>query len=372
MKLNSTPPFFSSKYLILFLHLFGWALILTFPFLVNANNPHAPRTNLLLIAPISAIILFYLNYFIFVPKFLFRKKHLFFILLLIGGFLFIYLLNSFFFNLNIEKFEFTNQGIDHFNHNGPPWEKRGMPPGRDLRPLFSSLSIGLIVIGISTSLRFYEKIKRNDRLQIDIMNQHLNTELAFLKNQINPHFLFNSLNSIYALAYRKSDHTTEAILKLSEILRYILYDAKDDLVPLELEIKHINNYIELQKLRITQNTTVNLTINGNLHDLKIEPMLLIPFIENSFKYGINNVSKSSIDLDIKVEDHFLLFRIKNAIIRNYDIPADKHEKGLGIENTVRRLDLLYPEQYKLDIKNKNNFFIVELQLNLKEHELHPY
>jgi len=262
--------------------------------------------------------------------------------------------------------------MNQFSPPGHPWEIRKMPARFHFRPLFSTLSIGLIVTGISTSLRFYEKLKRNDRLQVDIMNQHLNTELAFLKNQINPHFLFNSLNSIYALAYRKSDHTTGAILKLSDILRYILYDVKDDLVPLDLEIKHIKNYIDLQKFRVTENTIINLSIKGKLEGHKIEPMLLIPFIENSFKYGVNNVSKSSIDLDIEVEDHFLMFRIKNAIIRNYDIPAENNEKGLGIENTVRRLDLLYPEQYKLDIKNKDNFFIVELQLNLKEHELHPY
>ena len=354
----------SSKRLVIFLHLFGWALFFVFPLLMNSIDTHYPQTHKVGVHAISPFILFYLNYFIFVPKLLFKKKHLLFFLLVITGILLTYLINEAVFKIWEPEFQHFREELDRLVPKFPENIMRE-PQGINFRLLFSTISMGLIVTGISTSLRFYEKLKKNEKKQSDITNQQLNTELAFLKNQINPHFLFNSLNSIYALAYRKSDNTTEAIIKLSHILRYAIYDSKDDLVPLPKDIEHIQSYIELQKLRISETTTINLLINGILEGHKIEPMLLISFIENAFKYGVDNVSQTSIDIEIKVENDRMYFKTTNAIFENHSTSFNQKEKGLGIQNTIRRLELLYPNQHKLKISNQNKIFIVELELNLK-------
>ncbi len=154
---------------------------------------------------------------------------------------------------------------------------------------------------LSAALKFTVDWFLNERMQRDLENQRLSAELAFLKSQINPHFLFNSLNSIYSLAYQKSETTPEAILKLSEIMRYMLYESNDNKVDLAKELQYLQNYIDLQKIRFGNKAFVDFKITGEVGDQKIVPLLLIAFIENAFKHGVANNPLSPIRLLINLD-----------------------------------------------------------------------
>jgi len=218
----------------------------------------------------------------------------------------------------------------------------------------------LMFIFLSTVLKFTTDWFLNERIQRDLENQRLNAELSFLKSQINPHFLFNSLNSIYSLAYQRSETTPDAILKLSEIMRYMLYECNDNEVSLEKELQYLQNYIDLQKIRFGKNAYIDFKINGKVDGQQIVPLLLIAFIENAFKHGVANDPRSAIRLLIEVDESHLYFFIQN---RKHNSNKD-NLGGIGLINVKRRLDLLYPGKYKLDIIDGKETYTCELTLDL--------
>jgi LytS/YehU family sensor histidine kinase len=190
---------------------------------------------------------------------------------------------------------------------------------------------------------------------------NLNAEVNFLKSQINPHFLFNTLNSIYAQAHSRSANTEFSILKLSELLRYVLYDSGENKVELVKDIQYINNYIDLQKIRLSSRVTINYNVKGGLAGYSIAPLLLITFIENAFKHGISYTQASTINVHIEVFEETLTLLTSNPVVeRNSFAPG-----GLGLKNVARRLDLLYPGKYLLDIHHDDLLHIVNLKLDLK-------
>jgi two-component system LytT family sensor kinase len=186
-------------------------------------------------------------------------------------------------------------------------------------PLANTLSTTItscMFIFFSIVLQFTVDWFTTERVQRDLENQRLTAELAFLKSQINPHFLFNSLNSIYSLAYQRSDTTPEAILKLSEIMRYMLYECNDNKVDLAKELTYLQNYIDLQKIRFGKKAYVDFEVNGAVTNQRIAPLLLIAFIENAFKHGVANDPAAPIKMIINLSDKHLSFtwRIKNTYI----------------------------------------------------------
>jgi LytS/YehU family sensor histidine kinase len=224
----------------------------------------------------------------------------------------------------------------------------------------STLFASLTFIFLSTVLKFTTDWFLNERIQRDLENQRLSAELSFLKSQINPHFLFNSLNSIYSLAYQRSETTPDAILKLSEIMRYMLYECNDNEVSLEKELQYLQNYIELQKIRFGEKAYIDFKINGKVDGQQIVPLLLIAFIENAFKHGVANDPGSAIRLLIEVDESHLYFFIQN---RKHNNNRD-NLGGIGLINVKRRLDLLYPGRYKLDIIDGKETYTCELTLDL--------
>ena len=226
--------------------------------------------------------------------------------------------------------------------------------------LLSSAFTSIIFVFLSTVLRFTVDWFLNERVQRDLENQRLTAELSFLKSQINPHFLFNSLNSIYSLAYQKSDTTPEAILKLSEIMRYMLYECNDNKVELTKELQYLQNYIDLQKIRFGNKAFINFEVNGEVTDQSIVPLLLISFIENAFKHGVANDPISPILLKINLSDGRLYFFVQNKKhTHNRDASG-----GIGLINVKRRLDLLYPNKYNLEIRDEADTYTVQLSLVL--------
>ncbi|HEY0177813.1 MAG TPA: sensor histidine kinase [Pedobacter sp.] len=200
----------------------------------------------------------------------------------------------------------------------------------------------------------------NIRIRRSLETEKKDMELQFLKSQLNPHFLFNSLNNIYSLAYQKSDKTADAILKLSEIMRYMIYESNDSWVALSKEIEYLQSYIELQKLRFKDGAAVVMTLNGEIDDQQILPLVLISFVENAFKHGVANDHSDPIRINIIANQKILHFSITNKKSN-----ANKDEMGgVGLNNVERRLQLLYPERYKLNIVNSATHYTIELMLDL--------
>jgi LytS/YehU family sensor histidine kinase len=218
----------------------------------------------------------------------------------------------------------------------------------------------LLVFTVSTCSRVIQEWLGIEKKKQKIETEKLATELSFLRSQINPHFLFNTLNNIYSLALVKSDATANAVLKLSAIMRYVLNETKHDSVALGQEIEFMKHYIELQKMRLTNKVLIEFLTEGEVEGKKIAPLILIPFVENAFKYGISTKENSSILFTVKTDERGIQFTSKNTHIPG--IQANGEQTGIGLKNTKRRLELLYPDRHSLTVDNENNEFIVHLTL----------
>jgi LytS/YehU family sensor histidine kinase len=192
-------------------------------------------------------------------------------------------------------------------------------------------------------------------------------QLQSLQSQINPHFLLNSLQTIYALSLEKSERSPEVILQLSGILKYTLYETGQATIELEKEIGMIRSYVDMYRHRVDPDRTeIKLVVNGNPEELLIAPMLLIPFIENSFKHGLlGGQEKSFVDIRLEISGALLQFGIRNSCGESERLEL-KQQKGIGIENTRQRLELLYPGQHRIDIETLDDTFMVNLSLELKQ------
>lgn len=191
----------------------------------------------------------------------------------------------------------------------------------------------------------------------------MKAEVSYLRAQINPHFLFNTLNSIYSLSIKKSDYTSEAIVKLSNMMRYVMSDANRDFVSLEDELNYIGSYIDLQKLRLNSKVKIDTKISEESYGLRIAPLILIPFIENIFKHGVNTEEDCFLKIWIDVNMRELSLFIENKKVNAQKPCLDR--SGLGIENSRQRLQLLYPEHHKLEIDETSEKYSVTLKIVLK-------
>lgn len=287
--------------------------------------------------------LFYLNYLYLIPRFLDKKRYKEYTLALA---------------LAIIVFALGKYGLANI-FKSVLLVEHGKQTTFGIFILGSSLT-NIFYLFLSVALKFAVDWFLNERIQRDLENQRLSAELAFLKSQINPHFLFNSLNSIYSLAYQKSDTTPEAILKLSEIMRYMLYESNDNKVDLAKELQYLQNYIDLQKIRFGNKAFVDFKITGEVGNQKIVPLLLIAFIENAFKHGVANDPSSPICLRINLDGTHLHFFMEN---KKHMMNRDT-EGGIGLNNVKRRLDLLYSGKYKLTIQDEATTYTCELSLVL--------
>jgi two-component system, LytTR family, sensor kinase len=207
----------------------------------------------------------------------------------------------------------------------------------------------------------FENWFTNIRLKSEIENKHLRNELELLKSQINPHFLFNTLNNIDSLIIKSPKDASTALITLSDMLRFMIYDAKNDLVPLNQELDYLKQYVSLQQLRYESPDHVRITVLGDTEGKRIAPMLLLPFVENAFKHALNTETKPVIDIRLELSKSGLTFVCENR----YDaspIPTGASDSGFGLDNVRRRLELLYPKQHSLYISHVSDTFTVELNL----------
>ena len=203
------------------------------------------------------------------------------------------------------------------------------------------------------------------REKVDLQRQTLKSELNFLRSQINPHFLFNTLNSLYALTLKKSDKAPEIVLRLSEMMRYMLYECNERYVTLEKEINYVKNYLELEKIRHKGKCDIEFEMIGEVGSQKIAPLIFIPFIENSFKHGLNSqIVDGYVDIIMNIKDDSINMNIKNSKSQTKPKAPSKISGGVGLVNVKRRLNLLYSEEYQLSIKDTPNEYAVNIDINL--------
>lgn len=229
-----------------------------------------------------------------------------------------------------------------------------------------------IVLNSSTVLKIGKEWLLQERIKRDLEKRNLQSELSFLKSQINPHFLFNTLNSLYALTLKKSDQAPEIVLRLSGMMRYMLYESNEKEVPLNREVQYIENYLELERIRYGNKAEILFDYQGEAADnFLLPPLLFIPFLENAFKHGLSNsLSVGYVRINIIAAENSIQFDIENS---KTDDPKDEryYQGGIGLSNVKRRLELLFRNSYDLKIQDEADKYIVSLHLDLKKKQSIP-
>lgn len=335
------------KHYQLFIHLITWVIIIVLPFIFFDKPEHDfPKgaTYLFFFRLVLFVTIFYVNYFFYIPYLLFRKRFFFYAIAIITSIAFII-----YSNIGIANYFLSEdfiEGMKVHNITG--------------KIVYTSI----FLLGISTSITVTQNWYKNEEQKNVIKSEKLNSELSFLKSQVNPHFLFNTLNNIYSLANRKSEHTPDAIMKLSHLMRYMIYETKKDTVDLQKEINYLTDYIELQKLRMLDKSKVIFNIDNSECEKEIEPMLLIPFVENAFKHGDIFSEDAKIEITLRIKDNELYFKVENNIDKKIIEDKDKGS-GIGLNNLKKRLELLYPENHIFATEIINDIFVSELKINFK-------
>lgn len=348
--------------LFVFAHLAGWLLFISLILGFAISGPADGQLWELLLSPpfllfiFVYMFLFYINSYVFIPALYLKKNYTIYFILIAALFVIVYFLRP-----------FDTLVADHhtppgdmgpppmFEGDGPPPERRGGGrPGIDI----VSMVLFVMVWSFSTAIQIVKQWRTTERRAIQAEADKTRAELSFLRAQINPHFLFNTLNNIYSLILTKNDAAPEAVLKLSHIMRYVTDEATQNWVPLEWEVQCISRYIDLQRLRLNDKTTVDFQVEGDMEDIQIPPLILMTFIENVFKHGVSNHAPSPITIKIMVKDKEINFQCFNKI----NLQSIPERKGIGIENTKTRLEQLYPGKYNLYTGDAHGDFAVILKL----------
>jgi two-component system LytT family sensor kinase len=355
----------SKTFVTVFAHVIAWACFFTVPYLVffprlrefNISN-HMLVT--IIFNNVFLVLFYYLNTMLLIPKFLAKEKWLWYVLSIAGCLLFFLYVPRQIAFLFYEP-EYGNPNNREFIRN-PAFQGKSRFTGGRRRPVADPYNtvIFLLVFTFGTAVSVIQRWLKTEQNRKETENEKLNTELSFLKSQVNPHFFFNTLNNIYSLAVVRSEKTAPAVMKLSSIMRYILTETQRDMVPLNNEVDFIHNFIDLQQVRLTDKVQVHFSAEGNTTTLLVAPLLFIPFVENAFKYGVSTKESSSIDITIRTEGTKILF---TAV--NYIVPSENNlmeNTGIGINNVKRRLELMYPDRHKLTTTQKDNYYTVQLEI----------
>lgn len=312
-------------------NILAWlSLFLLLMVTISANNKWVAAISLILLIapPIYITNLFILPFFK-------RKKSIFFILFAIAILFFSFVLMSI---------------LNYFMNDAFDWVKFMN---------FTGIMTFMLVFAISVKLV---------RDSFVLKQQEKEAELRLLKAQLNPHFLFNTLNNLYGLSVLKSDKLPELMLKLSDLLRYSLYDTKETQVPLEKEVTYLENYISLEKIRLEEKTNIEFNKSGDCNSKKIAPMLFIIFVENAFKYLDLDNENGSVLIDLTVYDNEIIFRCSNTFDKSVlkELPKKKSNSGIGLKNAEKRLKLIYPNSHHLKIEQIEQNYIVELKIDIHD------
>jgi sensor histidine kinase YesM len=328
-----------SRFSAVSLHILFWAFYLLLPYILHNPQERADRYKFWAgrstIMNLFWLIFFYANAFVFIPRVLKNWGVVGYILTLAGSSIAIFVLGNF---ITLEFFpdkEFVWKSYTPF--------------------IFSFISF----LAMSSSYRIIADNVVKERLRKEKESEALKTELSFLRSQVSPHFMFNVLNNLVALARLKSNQIEPSLIKLSQLMRYMLYDSDQETISLEKEVEYLRSYIDLQHLRFGEDVKVNLETEGQLAGRMIEPMLLIPFVENAFKHGMGMIKDPFINIHLKANNEGLQFVVSNKVSPEADV-KDK-SSGIGLNNVKRRLELLY-KKYQLETGEKGNIYTATLKI----------
>jgi len=330
------------------IHVISWIVFFMLPFgLFPKMNIRIDMLAISMLPNLLLVAYFYANLHFFVPRFLLKRENVLFLLVTIfAAAIYILLTPHPYFKPLIPP----ELKLEHLNRDRPHHPKFFIP--------FISILLFLLVFILSTGVKILEELFNTRQKEQAAGTAKSNAELATLKAQINPHFLFNTLNGIYSLSIENSPKTSDAIMRLSGLMRYILTESESEYVPLSIEIDYLKQYVALQELRLTKKTKVSFTVEGDIESLKIAPLLLEPFVENAFKYGVSLLEDSEISIAIKIVNSEIQFSVRNRLF-NPSVGTSK----LGTNNVKQRLQIIYPSKHVLTINNLDSFYEVLLKIN---------
>jgi len=302
------------------------------------------------------VVAFYINAIILVPRFLLKNSIVYYVAMLIAIILGIAVIIALVDRALTPQVPFTqSMGL--------------LPRAPQLKPDMGIhiqrpvIIITALVLGVGTSITAIQKMQKDRQKREELEKAKITSELLFLKAQVNPHFFFNTLNNIYALTTIDGELAGKAVHQLSRMMRYLLYDTQAGHTMLSQEIAFVKDYISLMQLRLTDAVKITINTPPNLVDVPLAPMILLPFVENAFKHGVRSTQPGYIDISILQQDKKLNMVVSNSVIKDNSVSLDTNS-GIGLVNTRRRLDLLYPGKYQLDIHERDAEYNVNLALNM--------
>ena len=349
--LNSEMQSRLQRYRVVLLHLSFWCVYLSFfLFQITTRRDEPPDWNKVLIVGVNQVvfagIISYLNYFIFLPRFLAKNRIGQYLAEFIGPFAIIMV-------IRILMIRYLTDGYTHSEEYL-----------YSTRFVVQVVTTNLFIVIFVGMLRFAEGWFEFEAKKKEIENEKLTAELNFLKTQINPHFLFNTLNNLYYLAYTKSENTTEVIAKLSQMMRYMIYDSNYPQVQLTKEIEYMQNYISLERLRLNNQIPIQFEIKGSPESILITPLIFITFLENAFKHGVsNNSSGSWVNISVEMKGKECIYTVENSKIVKTN-PVKEEKSGFGLQNVQRRLELSYPGNFQLKSEDRPDSYFVQLNISL--------
>lgn len=340
----------SNKFAGISIHIIIWVGVFSFPFFVAYFIDSRPMVfnPRMMVMPLHLLIVFYINYLFLINKFLFRQRVWLFILIN----LLIYISISIFYIFA--------------NLNSPPPDR----PKPDFDPIrmriFMTFMVNLFIetltVGLCVSIKMTGKWYEARQRVRDLEKINTQAELQQLKSQLNPHVLFNSLNNIFALIDIDPKKAQFSLYSLCDILRYQLYEANRETIPLEKEIEFVCSYCDLMRLRLAENVTLQVDLPDDCHNVMIAPLLFIPIVENSFKHAVSLSEPSFISIRISLDNRDVTCTVRNSYFPKND--TDRSGSGIGLENLRRRLELLYPHRYIFTAEKEGSVFFVKLMINL--------
>jgi len=342
---------YSDKKVKIVTHILMWVIVFSLPYILYKSNDRPPRTltevekaGFLYVNLLSNILwigLFYLNAFILVPRLMYKKKIFLYVMVVLACFVVAIVLHTALLQLFMPELSFSR-----------------------FRGAWFNVGPFLLSLAASTAWQMWSDRVKADRLAQQTQQENLKTELSFLRSQISPHFVFNVLNNIVALVRLKSEALEPTVMKLSSLMQYMLYETNEEKVPVKTEAEYLQSYIDLQQQRFGSKVKITTAIHLSNDWAEIEPMLLIPFVENAFKHGVGMIEHPQIDVRLLTQANLLTFSVSNRY-NPASVETKDKTSGIGLANVTRRLNLLYGDNHELKILKENNWFEVSLTIKLR-------